>query len=303
MFSSLLDIKATEFQSGVLSHCVEAVKAFPKPSLPALTDLLRDGWRPFERYIPESERDYFIRPGIDGKTSDFDNRDTQARREELRRRIDRLSNAVPALRRTFTSTKTKVDLRYLIDGANIIIVNAKTSILGDTGSEFFQRLWTMLLLDAARRRLSYSIPCFCYLDEAHKGIAKDIKIADILDECRSAKIAIVIAHQGKSQIEERKVLASLERRAIKLEHRKPLEQGQFYASVRSLPQDEVVLTTARAPRLPELSNADRHALRERMRQLYSMDPAPVRAAPPQPQPEPVAAVDPAVIGTKASKDW
>jgi hypothetical protein len=270
MFSSLLDIKPTELQSAVLSPCVTAIKASPKPSLTALADLLRDGSKKYERYIrtlDETDQDFFFRPGIDGKTPDFETRDSLARREELRRRLSRLSKAVPVLTKTFASTEHKIDLRKLIDDGNIIIVNAKTRILRDKGSEFFQRLWTMMLRDAAEKRKRYT-PVFCYIDEAHRGIAKDIRIADILDQCRSAKVALIMAHQGESQIDDKKVLSALGRCAIKCEAAS--KKGDFIAAIRR--DQPITLSTIFTDMnaLPQLTASQEAELRAEMRRRYSV---------------------------------
>lgn len=307
----LLYREVTELQSTLLTKCIMLIKASPQPSIPALIKLLRDGIQGFEpalRTLDYDDQVFFL--GSSGAVPDFDGKLYGPRRAEVRSRLEQLTIKIPVLRETFRSTETKIDLRALIDGGNILIVNAKAGLLGDKGSEFWQRLWTMMLLDAARRREKY-IPCYCYLDEAHKGIARDTRLADILDECRSARLALIIAHQGKNQITDRAVLSALERCAIQFEHDRPLKQGQFTAFIRGLPQESVVVTAVHASpsKLPQLTAAEQMALGADMRKRYSVTPPqPPRSEPirePAAIPAPVTPTRPAPApdDTSPSKEW
>jgi hypothetical protein len=282
MFSALLDMKTTELQSTLLTKCVLAVKAMPKPSLPALIDFLSRGWQPYEKYVrtlDQLDQAFFLEARQDGK-SDFDGRTYRETKDQLRWRLERLLSAVPVLRDTLRSTQTKIDLRKLIDDGNIIIVNAKTGVLRDRGSEFFQRLWTMMLRDAAEKRKRY-MPVYCYIDEAQRGIAKDTRLAEILDTCRSSKIAMIISHQGESQIDDKKVLAALGRSAIKLEAGG--SQGRFQATIRPSKEPMPLWTVyTDMSALPRLTPDEEVELKDEMRRRYSVD-APPPAPPPSAQ--------------------
>ena len=198
-FSSLLDLATTELQAGLLTECVIAVTASPQPSIPELMGLLRDGVTPErERYITRLKRDrlltyeFFLKPI--GRTTEFDNKDSRDRRMELLRRFRRLINVVPVLSKTIQSTETRVDLRKLIDEGNIILWNAQTDILGgERCSEFWQRLLTLMLREAANHRQKFT-PTLCYIDEADIGIGKDPMLASLIERCRSARIGMIIAH-------------------------------------------------------------------------------------------------------------
>jgi hypothetical protein len=126
---------------------------------------------------------------------DFDSSTYFEQRTQVRARLDNLLSAVDLLYDTLASTETKINLPELLDQGSIILIPAKTDVLGDTGSELYQRMWTMLLLDAARKRKKgKEHPVFTFIDEAHKGIARDTRFSDTLDECRSAGIALAVAH-------------------------------------------------------------------------------------------------------------
>jgi hypothetical protein len=67
-------------------------------------------------------------------------------------------------------------------------------------------------LSAAQRRAkrpeSAKLPCYFYIDEAHTIIRNDARVATILDELRSQKVALIVAHQRLEQIKSKDVTAS-----------------------------------------------------------------------------------------------
>jgi hypothetical protein len=278
MFSSILGSTTTPLQSTLFRSVVIATKATPSPSLATLRDFLRRGWKPYEQFIrtlePE-DQEFFLAPGPDGK-SDFDSKTYTDTRKQLAWRIKDLTDRAPVLRPTLRCTHSKIDLRALIDGCNIIIINAKTAVLGDIGSEFWQRLWVAYILAAARSRTAYK-PCTVIIDEAHKAIARDEKIISILDECRSARIALVLSHQGASQLTV-PVRDALERCAIKLINDGKLPVGSFFADVRDQTTEPITVSVKPFnPRsLPQLSQAEEEAFRAAMRERYAAEREPLR---------------------------
>jgi hypothetical protein len=290
VFSSILGSTTTPLQSTLFRSVVIATKATPNPSLATLRNFLRQGWKPYEEYIrkldPE-DQEFFLAPGQDGK-SDFDSRTYADTRNQLAWRLKDLTDRAPVLRPTLRCTQSKIDLRRLIDeGGHIIIINAKTGVLGDMGSEFWQRLWVAFILAAARSRTSSFPSCTVIIDEAHKAIARDEKIISIVDECRSAGIAVVLSHQGASQLTP-PVRDALERCAIKFVNDGRLPIGKFSADVRDQTDGPITVSVKRfnPKSLPQLSPDQAEALRQDMRARYGAvlpaesEPAPVAASRP-----------------------
>ena len=106
-----------------------------------------------------------------------------------------------------------------MDSGKIIIINNSKDKLGDQGAEFFGRFFIAQLLATAQRRGSrpqhQKKPVFCYIDECQNIVARDEKIPTILDECRSQRIALILAHQRTSQIKDENVLSALANCAIR----------------------------------------------------------------------------------------
>jgi hypothetical protein len=275
MFSSLVEsMTLTGYQSTLLIKCIHAVKANPNPSVLALYDILSNGWQKYEpgiRTLRETHRDFFLKPRPDPRgrrmVSDFDSSTYSEQRTQVRARLDNLLSSVDLLDDTLASTETKIDLPHLLDSGSIILVPAKTGVLSDPGSELYQRIWTMLLLDAARKRKKgKEFPVFVFMDEAHKGIARDTKFSDMLDECRSAGIALTVAHPRKGNIKDPDVLDALEN-DCQIHFTSAGRKGVFNCRVG--PDERVVQSKlTRMDRLPQLSKTQQARRLEQMRARY-----------------------------------
>ena len=59
------------------------------------------------------------------------------------------------------------------------------------------------------------LPCFVYIDECYDVIREDENIADIIDQCRSQNIGLILAHQRTNQIVSKNVLDALMNSALR----------------------------------------------------------------------------------------
>ena len=172
----------------------------------------------------------------------------------------------------FSATHTKLDIGKEIDAGKVIIINNSKAILGDEGAEFFGRFFVALIARAAQQRAgkppASKKPCFVYIDECQSVIAKDTRIPVLLDECRSQKIALILAHQRTAQLtppvldavancairmansdDEAKYLAPTNC-AWPLRRCKPLPRGTFGTFVRDLTPSGIQLQVSQdRPRL------------------------------------------------------
>src|SRR6185437_16584980 len=65
------------------------------------------------------------------------------------------------------------------------------------------------------RRPEQKRPVYFYIDECQNVIARDERISTILDECRSQKVALILAHQRTEQIKSADVLSALSNCAVR----------------------------------------------------------------------------------------
>jgi hypothetical protein len=184
-----------------------------------------------------------------------------------------------------------------MDSAKVIIINNNIGQLEEQGSEFFARFFIALILDAARRRSHLTddqkIPVYFYIDECQTVISRDEKTAQIIDQCRSQKIALILAHQRIRQIVSENVLGALANCAIRFAncdddapqlaprlHATPeflrQQRGSFAAYVRDLTKEAVSLTVPLPPKMQAMTQGESEQIRNEMRARYCTSRAPER---------------------------
>src|SRR5271165_4295577 len=188
---------------------------------------------------------------------------------------------------------TRFNLGKEMDAGKVIIINNSQALLDKDGAEFFARFFIAQLWTAATARSlqTYKKPCYVYIDEAQNVIRRDEMIATIIDECRSQKIALILAHQRAEQIESKNVLSALENCAIRMansdaeadyfsdvlrtepEHLRSLKRGQFAVFVRDLTKHAFTMdvTPVDFSRYRRWTEAETAQLNQKMVQLYGYE--------------------------------
>lgn len=305
LFASLLEFKMTAMQTTLFRSVLRAlVTAFPQPNLETLRDLLTNGYDKYAAYIaklPADLRDFFDR--------DFNDRSYVERRREVLQRL-RLLLDNEAMRAMLTAPATRFRIGEAMDSGKVVIIDNSKARLGDQGSEFFGRFFIAQVLAAAQQRslrpAGRKPPVYFYIDECQTVIARDDKIASILDECRSQHIALIMAHQRTRQITSENVLDALSNCAIRFansdeearllaprlrtspEFLRSLSRGTFAAFVRDMTKGGTCVSVNRVDvdDHPRISDAEARSMRERMRREFgaSLDPSPASGDDPVLQP-------------------
>lgn len=203
IFSALLDAKFTQLQTTLWRECLELLLRIPNATMETLRQLLVRGLTPAQKLIAEScnpaTRDFFL----EGPKPEFETKDYMTTRRGLLWRI-RLLLSTEHSRRMFTAEKSSHDFLALLDSKKIIVIDNSKDDLGDEGAEFLGRFFVALVYLAATARSKLpddkKIPVSFYIDECHVIIKRDERIRSIIQECRSQKIALTLAHQYMSDI-------------------------------------------------------------------------------------------------------
>jgi hypothetical protein len=309
---------ATPKQSALFRSILIALGEVPGANFATLRRFLREGWEPFREYVERlhpDDRDFFMRPGPSG-VSEFDSKDYTTTKQELLWRIQDLTTRVPMLREMFRATRTKLDLGREIDAGKVIIVDNSRKVLGDSGSEFFGRLFLALIRGQAEqragRREEEKLPCYVYIDECDTVIARDENVNVILAKCRSQKIGLVLAHQKLIDIESDTVKAALKDSGVRIANvddeaaelaprmradvdmLRSLGRGEFAVFMRRVTGSALRAAVPNDPisEWPTMSDASLARIREEMRARYCQDPE----APPAPPEEPTEDTSPAAWG-------
>lgn len=294
VFSSLLEAKMTALQQTLFRSVLPAlVQVIPDPTLETFRDIIANGAGKYAahlRQLPPAQQEFFF-----DKVNGFESKTYVDTRNQLIWRLQFLVTN-PIIKTMFSSIKTRLEIGKEMDAGKIILINNSKAILGDEGAEFFGRFFIAIILAAAQQRAARrpedKLPCYFYIDECHTVVARDPKIATILDECRSQKIGLILAHQRTEQIKDKDVLSAMSNCAIRFansddeakyladklrttpEFLRALPRGTFAAFVRDLTLHALALQIPYydLSKLPQQTPAEQQEIRDRMRQQFSFQP-------------------------------
>ena len=279
IFGALLDATVTPMQEAFLRPLLRAViTAHPNPTLATLQQLINQKKGPKDQFtnLAPDLRDFF----------DLEWEDYAATRNNLKWRM-RLLLENDLIRGIFSAPRSRFRLSDAMDTGKIVVIDNSQAITGKLGSSFLGRYIISQVWDAATARATRhqdnKRPVYLYIDEAHLVI--DEKIAAIIDECRSQRIALILAHQRSKQIGNTNVLNALENCAIKManvdaeadyfsgllhipeDRINQLPRGHFAMHVRGEGSSIVEIPNAPLP-FRNMTDLEETQLRERMRTLY-----------------------------------
>jgi hypothetical protein len=300
VFSALLEAKMTALQMTLFRTVLPAIiETIPDATLETFIEIITKGVDKYSEQfatLPPQRRAFFY----DSETG-FLSKTYADTRNQLIWRLQLLMTN-PVIKQMFSAPKTKLDIGKEMDAGKILLIDNSKQRLGDEGAEFFGRFFIALVLAAAEQRSGrlpdQKRPCFFYIDECQSVVRRDEKISAILDECRSQKIGMVLAHQRTAQITSENVLDALANCAIRMansddeakylsdklrtdtETLRALPRGTFAAYIRDFTSSALALKVpyVNLSRLPHMSRAEQDAIRDRMRADYCFFP-PARSQP------------------------
>ena len=295
VFGTLLEAKFTPLQLTLFRNVLPALlEGIENPTLAIFRDVIENGIDKYATNLKPDAQRFF--------DTQFKSKTYAETRNQIIWRLDYLmTNAL--MRTMFDAPKTKLDIGKEMDGGKIIIINNSKELLEESGAEFFGRFFIALVRAAAQRRSSRpqseKLPCYFYIDECHDVIKRDENISTIIDQCRSQKIALILAHQRTQQIESPNVLSALSNCGIRYansddeaklladklrttpEFLRSLGRGTFAAFVRDLTPHAVALKVPyyNLEVLPRITPGQQESIRQRMRAEYGFTPLPPAGAP------------------------
>src|SRR5579862_216628 len=256
IFGALLQGALTPKQSSFFRAVLRSLLiALPNPTLEDFRQIVTNGKSHLREVIPTLPKD--LQDFYNIEFSQYD-----GTRSEIMWRL-RIVMENDTVNKILNAAKSEINIGRDMDAGKVIIINNSWALLDPDGSEFVGRFFVAQVWAAATQRslrpASQKKPCFLYIDEAHAVIRNDEKIAAIIDQCRSQKIALILAHQRLDQIEDKNVMSALSNCAIKYANVEPsdaasmarhlytqpeklrLPLGSFAAYVRDLTTEPIVL--------------------------------------------------------------
>jgi len=126
----------------------------------------------------------------------------------------------PTVRNVLGQSRSTIDLREVIDGGGILLVNLAKGALGEetsrlVGSFVMSRIWQVALARASRPE-AWRPDFNLYLDEFHNYLHLPQSIDDVLAEARAYRLNLTLANQHLAQLHEstRQAVASNARTRI-----------------------------------------------------------------------------------------
>lgn len=208
----------TPKQTGLFRYLCRLMMEIPEANLMTFADMLKitskdkKALEPYQKYI-----DKLHEPAQDFFASQFFDRDYDSTKQQVAWRISNLRENT-YFDRMFSHPKSKLDLFTELNSSKVILINTDQEHLGSEGTNIFGRYFLGALLSASQERAglhrSERKPVYIYIDEAHDYIADDSKIANLIDQARKMRIALLLAHQRTKQIQLPTVLDALSNTSI-----------------------------------------------------------------------------------------
>ena len=124
--------------------------------------------------------------------------------------------AYPEIRNIVGQTRSTFDLRYIMDGKKILLVNIPEGLLGEDTSAMLGAMMVakIQLVAMARAQRARKTPFYLYVDEFQNFVTSAFE--KILTQARSFGLGLIVANQYEEQLYEQLRFALLNNVAVKL---------------------------------------------------------------------------------------
>jgi clan AA aspartic protease (TIGR02281 family) len=209
------------------------IVAHPAPTLNTFHEIIYNG-------IP---RDMFARMPDDLQVFFKSEWESYTRtRSEIKWRLQLLMEN-ELVKTMFSAPKTRFNIADAMDKGLCVVIDNSQAKLDEDGCRFLGRFFIARIWSAATARAtrhdSQKKPVHVYIDECQ--LVLDEMIAKIIDECRSQKIGLVLAHQRITQIPDANVRGALANCAIKMVNIGG-EDFDYFSNLFSIPRERLKLS-------------------------------------------------------------
>ncbi|MHA7820275.1 MAG: type IV secretory system conjugative DNA transfer family protein [Erythrobacter sp.] len=288
VLGTLLDAQMTQKQNVIFRYVTRLMLHIPDATIHTLRELMEPGsekkFAPHIRKLSGTARHFF---DTEFTSREFD----QTKKQVLRRLWGILENQT--FERMFSHPRSRLDLFNEMNAGKVILINTAKDLLKEQGTEIFGRFFIAMIAQAAQERATLPghrrTPTIVYVDEAQDYFDRNIGL--ILAQARKYNVGMVLAHQYLGQLEPKLQEAFSANTAIKFaggvsakdsralapmmysspELIEAQPKGSFAAHVRGQTKGAVPLAFpfGHMEGLPKMEEAEHHALRQRMRDLYA----------------------------------
>ena len=188
----------------ILTNTLLALLEYPGATLLGVNRMYTD--KAYRKKVVDNIKDPVVKDFWTKEFANYGDRYTQEATPAIQNKIGQFTSN-PLIRNIIGQEKSSFDIRELMDGKKILLVNLSKGLVGDTNMRLLgSMLTTRIFLGAMSRAeldpgaLKNSTPFYFYVDE-FQNFANET-FAEILSEARKYNLNLIIAHQYVAQMEE-----------------------------------------------------------------------------------------------------
>ncbi|KND50584.1 MAG: hypothetical protein AB202_03825 [Parcubacteria bacterium C7867-007] len=188
----------------ILTNTLLALLEYPGATLLGVNRMYTD--KAYRKKVVDNIKDPVVKDFWTKEFANYGDRYTQEATPAIQNKIGQFTSN-PLIRNIIGQEKSSFDIRELMDGQKILLINLSKGLVGDTNMRLLgSMLTTRIFLGAMSRAeldpnaLKNSVPFYFYVDE-FQNFANET-FAEILSEARKYNLNLVIAHQYVEQMEE-----------------------------------------------------------------------------------------------------
>lgn len=188
----------------ILTNTLLALLEYPGATLLGVNRMYTD--KAYRKKVVDNIKDPVVKDFWTKEFANYGDRYTQEATPAIQNKIGQFTSN-PLIRNIIGQEHSSFDIRELMDGKKILLINLSKGLVGDTNMRLLgSMLTTRIFLGAMSRAeldpdaLKASVPFYFYVDE-FQNFANET-FAEILSEARKYNLNLVIAHQYVEQMEE-----------------------------------------------------------------------------------------------------
>jgi hypothetical protein len=188
----------------ILTNTLLALLEYPNATLLGVNRMYTD--KEYRKKVVANVKDPIVKSFWEDEFANYGDRYTQEATPAIQNKIGQFTGN-PLIRNIIGQPKSSFDIRQVMDGRKILLINLSKGLVGDTNMKLLgSMLTTRIFLGAmsraelAERELKRSPKFYFYVDE-FQNFANET-FAEILSEARKYNLNLLIAHQYVEQMEE-----------------------------------------------------------------------------------------------------
>lgn len=188
----------------ILTNTLLALLEYPDATLLGVNRMYTD--KAYRQKVVENVKDPVVKDFWTKEFANYGDRYTQEATPAIQNKVGQFTGN-PLIRNIIGQPKSSFDIRAMMDGKKILLINLSKGLVGETNMRLLGSMLTTRIFLAAMSRANLpaaelaKLPSFYFYVDEFQNFANET-FAEILSEARKYKLNLVIAHQYIEQMEE-----------------------------------------------------------------------------------------------------